>query len=149
MSAAYNAAVDALDAAAMMTLSTGLSALISVVAYYNDPALYWLPIGLTVASFMSYRGAIVAAAQHGLYMDTAFDLHRFDLIKALHLDLPRNASEEETLARRLEDFWKCVDATDAQEAWEGVRYWHYDEKTRPAYDLDAPDHEDASKRRYL
>jgi len=143
MAASYNAAVDALDAAAMMALSSGAAAIVSGFAFWNDPALRWLPICLALASFLCYRGAIVAAAQHGLFMDTAFDLHRFDMLKALHLDLPRTAEEEMILAGRLEEFWKCVDAEDAREAWAGTRYWHYDEKIRPANELDATDDHDA------
>jgi len=149
MAAAYNAAVDALDAAAMMTLSTALACVVSVVAYFDDAAMYWLPIGLGVASLLSYRGAIVAAAQHGLFMETAFDLHRFDLIKALHLDLPRDADEERTIGERLHEFWKCVDVDDARDEWEGVKYWHYDETLRPAENSYPPDDKGASPGRYL
>lgn len=149
MAAAYNGAVDALDAAAMMTISAGLSAVVGAAAFHDDPALYWLPISLAVVTFMSYRGAVVAAVQHGLYLETAFDLHRFDMIKALHLDLPRNVDEERMLAERLERFWASADAADARDEWDGVRYWHYDEKTRPAYDLDPPDDETAAPGRYL
>ena len=56
---------------------------------------------LTASSFLSYRGAVSAAMQYGLFMDIAYDLHRFDLIKALHLDLPANTEEEEEIGEQL------------------------------------------------
>jgi len=87
LGAAYDAAVDTLDAAARMAVSTAAAGLFAAAAYYDDPGLWWIPVGLWVLSFLSYRGAITAAAQYGLFMDIAFDVHRFDLLKALHLDL--------------------------------------------------------------
>jgi len=56
---------------------------------------------------LCYRGARVAARAYGLALATAYDLHRFDMLKALHLRLPGNLEEErdanEELSRFLEE----------------------------------------------
>lgn len=56
----------------------------------------WLTIPLfsAILAWLSYRGAISAALAYGKSIQTAFDLHRFDLLKALHLPLPANLAEE-------------------------------------------------------
>jgi hypothetical protein len=82
-------------------------------------------------------------------LDTAFDLHRFDLVKALHLDLPADTSAEEELATKLTRFWQSTNAKIARSAWRGTRYWHYDEKIRPTEDSDAAEDKDARHRGYL
>lgn len=131
MSAAYAAATDALDAAAMMALSAAATALVCVVAFYDDPSLYWAPFVFALVAVLAYRGAIAAAAQQGVLLDAAFDLHRFDLVKALHLDLPANAEQERVLGQRLRRFWRSQTVEAAQAAWADTRYWHFDEKQRP------------------
>jgi len=132
LGAAYDASVDTLDAAAMMTISTAAAAVVSVAAFYDDPGLRWVPVVLAVTSALSYRGAVVAAAQYGMYMDIAYDFHRFDLIKALHLDLPASTEEEQELGDKLEEFWKATNAQDAKDVWdETIKYWHYEEHARP------------------
>ena len=40
---AYDASVDTLDAAAMMTISTAAAAVVSAAAFYDDPGLRWVP----------------------------------------------------------------------------------------------------------
>jgi hypothetical protein len=50
-------------------------------------------IGLSM-SWLSYRGAVGAAESYGIGMEAAFDLHRFDLLAALHLPLPLTRAEE-------------------------------------------------------
>ena len=131
LGAAYDSSIDTLGAAAMMTISTAAAAIVSAAAFYDDPGLRWVPVALAVTSALSYRGAVVAAAQYGLYMDIAYDFHRFDLIKALHLDLPANSEREYELNDKLEKFWKASNAKDAQAVWWETEYWHYEENGRP------------------
>ena len=148
LGAAYDAAVNALDAAAMMTISTAAAAVVSMAAFYDDPGLRWVPIALVVTSALSYRGAVVAAAQYGTFMDIAYDFHRFDLIKALHLDLPANTEEERTLGKELEKFWKASNAKEAQAVWK-TEYWHYEENTRPGSSSHATNNEHPHSPGYL
>ena len=53
-----------------------------------------VPAASLVLCWFSYRGAVNAAVGLGTGMATAFDLHRFDLLKALHLKLPDNRADE-------------------------------------------------------
>jgi hypothetical protein len=148
LGSAYDAAVDTLDAAARMAVSTAMAALFTMVAFYDDSDLWWIPGVLASSSFLSYRGAVSAAMQYGLFMDIAYDLHRFDLIKALHLDLPTNTEEEEEIGEQLRIFFAEVDAKAARIFWRGkrTRYWHYEEHARPADSSVSQDGEDATKR---
>ena len=146
---AYDASVDTLDAAAMMTISTAAAAVVSAAAFYDDPGLRWVPVALAVTSALSYRGAVVAAAQYGMYMDIAYDFHRFDLIKALHLDLPANTDQEYEMNDKLEEFWKANNAKDAQVVWREINYWHYEDNGRPDTSSRATDDERPHSPGYL
>jgi hypothetical protein len=132
MAATYNAAVDTLDAAATISIAAGAAAVVAGAAFWDDPALRWVPVVLLGLSVLSYRGALVAAGQYGMFMDIAFDLHRFDLLKALHLNLPEDTAQEEELGERITAFLASRVVDDARNAWEGVRYWHYEEHARPS-----------------
>ncbi|MFI8281101.1 hypothetical protein ACIGBH_40825 [Streptomyces sp. NPDC085929] len=45
-------------------------------------------------SALAYRSALNAAILYGQALQTAFDLHRFDLRRALHLRLPPDLATE-------------------------------------------------------
>ncbi len=149
LATSYNAAVDTLDAAATMAIATALAAAVSAAAFWNDPALRWMPALLLGLSLLSYRGAVVAARQHGTFMDIAFDLHRFDLLKALHLDLPANTAQEEDLGRKVTAFLGSPDLKSARQIWKGTSYWHYQEHARPEASSAAVDGERAEQAGYL
>lgn len=57
---------------------------------------WWLavPAGCLVLAWLAYRGTVAAAVAYGEGIRTAFDLHRFDLMSALHLPLPAKRSDE-------------------------------------------------------
>jgi len=50
---------------------------------------------------LAYRGAAAQARGYGQQIRTAIDLHRFELLKALHLPLPATPQEERALWARL------------------------------------------------
>lgn len=56
----------------------------------------WLvvPALLALGSWLGYRSAVTAAVLYGVLIRTAFDLHRFDLLRALHLPLPDDSDKE-------------------------------------------------------
>lgn len=149
LATSYNAAVDTLDAAATMAVATAVSAGVTIVAFRDDPALRWVPAVLAVLALLSYRGAVVAAATHGTFMDIAFDLHRFDLLKALHLDLPADTEEEKELGEKVGAFLRSPDVRSARSAWDGARYWHYEEHARPSGSLPTADGQGADQTGHL
>jgi hypothetical protein len=58
------------------------------------------PVGLLSALF-AYRWALDAAATYCDLLESAFDLHRTDLYKALRWPIPANPVEERELGRQL------------------------------------------------
>jgi hypothetical protein len=73
----------------------GLSALSSPLLLRLDG---WslIPIVAALASALSYRSARLAARLYGTLINAAFDLHRFDMLHALHIALPPNSHIEST-----------------------------------------------------
>jgi hypothetical protein len=57
---------------------------------------WWLTVaaGTLLLAGISYRAALTAAAAYGQAIEAAVDLHRFDLLHALHLPLPANLTSE-------------------------------------------------------
>lgn len=95
---------DAIDAAAIFTLTLLTCAVISVVAFYDDPALWWLIAAFAMLALLSYRGAVVSALLQRTLLCAAFDLHRFELYEGMHIPLPATPAEELTLASHVSNF---------------------------------------------
>jgi len=73
-----------------------IGALVSLEYLYNQG--YWLlmPFGFLLMAVLSYRVSIEAAVTFGGAMNAAIDLHRFDMLKGLHLPLPANLADEKS-----------------------------------------------------
>ncbi|MET8996831.1 hypothetical protein [Amycolatopsis sp. NPDC004169] len=54
----------------------------------------WVPLFTALTAAVAYRAALRAASGHARLLAAAVDLHRFDMLAALHLPLPRSISEE-------------------------------------------------------
>ena len=95
---------NALDAAARMTAVWGGASvlLLALLAPYG----WWLllPAGGALVCWLSYSGAIAAAAAYGVLVETAFDLHRFDLLGALHVAPAADAVQEQQVNEKLTAF---------------------------------------------
>ena len=63
-----------------------------------------VPFVAVVASTVAYRGAVTTARRHGRLLATAFDLHRFDMLNALHYELPPTPECEMELNKALSGF---------------------------------------------
>jgi hypothetical protein len=68
---------------------------------------WWLLVagGALILAWLSYRAAVSAALAYGEGIETAFDLHRFDLLRALHLSLPPDRQSELEANSRLSEFF--------------------------------------------
>jgi hypothetical protein len=68
---------------------------------------WWLLVPATTAllAWLAYRAAVRAAISYGEQIYVAFDLHRFDMLRGLHLPLPRNPREELEFNERLSEFF--------------------------------------------
>ncbi|MFJ3876007.1 hypothetical protein ACIPW5_00950 [Streptomyces sp. NPDC090077] len=97
---------DQLDLACRLTVTAGATALLSVPLVLGGDG-WWpaSPAVLLLAARVAYRAALAAALGYGEALSAAFDLHRFDLLTALHLPLPADAGAERALNRRLTRYW--------------------------------------------
>jgi hypothetical protein len=84
----------------MITLTASLSVSSTLGAIVTSPILVrldlWslIPVVASLLAVISYRGALRAASDHGVLFATTFDLHRFDMIRALHYELPLTSDKE-------------------------------------------------------
>jgi hypothetical protein len=96
---------DGLDAAARLAATCALTALITVglLVWHSG---WWTALALApaVLAMVAYAGAVRAAVAYGDAVRVAFDLHRFDLLRALRLAVPSNQIDEQAANGRLCDF---------------------------------------------
>ncbi|WP_069166193.1 hypothetical protein [Nocardia altamirensis] len=72
----------------------------------------WVPCLLLSAipaalAVVSYQAAVLVAAGYHEACRVAFDLHRFDLLTAMHIELPQTPAEEIALNHNLSQFWEA------------------------------------------
>jgi len=95
---------DQLDLAARFCVVFGIAMVISVV-FLAEHGWWLTAAAISLAgALLSYRAALAAAAAYGQAVEAAFDLHRFDLLTALHLPLPANLTGEVTANQELSRF---------------------------------------------
>jgi hypothetical protein len=96
----------------MITLTASLCVSFAFGAVVTLPILMrldlWslIPAIAGLLAVLSYRGALRAASDHGVLFATTFDLHRFDMIRAMHYELPRTSGEEIEFNKHLTKFLK-------------------------------------------
>jgi len=97
---------DSLDAGARMTVvmaATTAAALVLLARTGYWCLLALIPLGLAA---LAYVAAVQAALSYGEAVRVAFDLHRFDLLKALRIELPTSSEAERKTFTALSDFWR-------------------------------------------
>jgi hypothetical protein len=92
-----------------------------------------LPLLTGLLAWTSYQGAVRAAAAYGQALFVAFDLHRFDMLKALHYPLPANLDDELNLNQRVAEFF--MHGVPIQED-----YWHEQGQHRRSDDRSQMEH---------
>jgi hypothetical protein len=104
LDAAISGQLDILDTTSALCMAFALAALsaLPLVARLD----WWSVVPLTAGllSALAYRGAVASARGHGRLLATAFDLHRFDMLNALHYELPVTAASELEINRKLSEF---------------------------------------------
>ncbi|WP_405821371.1 hypothetical protein OG241_35870 [Streptomyces sp. NBC_01390] len=86
---------DGLDAAVNLCWSFLATGLLSVVPLRDEPGARWFPAVMLAAAAVAYKGAVIAAQAYSGLMRVVYDLHRFDLLDALHHRLPTKEEERE------------------------------------------------------
>ncbi|HEY0406789.1 MAG TPA: hypothetical protein VGC89_13745 [Pyrinomonadaceae bacterium] len=95
-----------LDLAARFCATFLFAAAFSIAFLYRQGWWLIVPAVTLLLAWLSYRAAIAAARAYGLGLQTAFDLYRFELLKALHLALPVDRTTEKKSNRELSDFMR-------------------------------------------
>lgn len=96
---------DQLDATARMSATLLVAAAVSLGLLLNHGWWLTLPAALLVLSLIAYRAAVAAGVAYATVVNAAIDMHRFDLLRALHLGLPHDLAEERRQWRQLGDFF--------------------------------------------
>jgi hypothetical protein len=81
---------DQLDVAVRLCVVLLIAAAVSGAMLITDGWWLAVPAAAILLAWLAYRSAIRTAAAYGEAMGWAFDLHRFDMLNALHLPLPPN-----------------------------------------------------------
>lgn len=88
-----------LTAQLCVTMTVGAAVCTGLLLGYGPWLL--IPLGLYTLAWLAYRAAIAIAIEYGTMMATAIDLYRFDLLKALHVPLPRSRAQELRINNKL------------------------------------------------
>lgn len=102
--AAISRSLDLLDVSSALAISFALSAVAALPLATHFHLWAFVPFIAGAAAVLAYRGAVQTARDHARLLSTAIDLHRFDMLDALHLKLPANPVDESVLNRRLSAF---------------------------------------------
>ncbi|MEU5828655.1 hypothetical protein [Micromonospora tulbaghiae] len=100
---------DGVDASANLAVTFLIMSVLGFVAFVNDRWMLLVPFTLLLLAVAAYRAAIAAAANQGVAMSVAYDLHRFDLLQSLHLGLPATPKNEAARNRELSHFFEISD----------------------------------------
>jgi hypothetical protein len=96
---------DQLDVAVRLCVVLLVAAVVSGAMLATDGWWLGVPAAAVLLAWLAYRSAIRTAAAYGEAMGWAFDLHRFDMLKALHLPLPPDMAQEEEFNEQLSAFF--------------------------------------------
>jgi hypothetical protein len=95
---------DGLDLAARFCAIFAAAAVISLVLLVSHGWWLLVPAACLLLAWISYRGAVAAAIAYGEGIRSAIDLHRFDLLAALHLPLPATLEQERAVNEQVSLF---------------------------------------------
>ncbi|MFF0018089.1 hypothetical protein [Streptomyces sp. NPDC005374] len=96
-----------LDGAARLAATMTVTAIVaaSLLLPHGGWWTFLALVPLAIAR-LAYVGAVRAALAYGECVRTAFDLHRFDMLRALHQPLPQDPEAERALNRALSRSWR-------------------------------------------
>lgn len=97
--------LDVLDSTATFTLLFLAETALTLPLLLRWDWWSWVPALFLLLAAGAYAGAVRAAQKQGNLLEVAFDLHRFDLLKALHLPLPADPARELKQNRNLARFF--------------------------------------------
>lgn len=104
LTAALEDARNQIDVAARFAVTFGLAVVVALALFAAHGWWSLVGVGAILLAQLSYLAAVNAAVAYGKLMETAFDLHRFDLRKALHVPLPPDHKQELEANHTLSEF---------------------------------------------
>ncbi|NNN28959.1 hypothetical protein HLK59_01040 [Streptomyces sp. S3(2020)] len=125
LTTAINQQLDLLDTTCALSVCFGLATLAGTPLVGRLDAWSLAPVVTALLSIAAYRGAMQVATGHRQLLAAAFDLHRFDMLTALHLKPPDTPEEEHEQNTKLTRFFASPEAL-AKEDLLGVVYKHPD-----------------------
>lgn len=95
-----------LDASVRLSATAALVAPVALALLWHSGWWRVLALASLLVSWLAYAAAVQAAIAYGECVRAAFDLHRFDLLTALHLPLPADREAERIQNRKLSRLWR-------------------------------------------
>lgn len=92
---------DQLDMTTKLCVTLLVATVVSAALLATHLRWLLLPAGTALLAWVAYRAAVRTARTYGDTLSLAFDLYRFDMLKALHYPLPANPAQELLLNRRI------------------------------------------------
>lgn len=93
-----------LDITVRFCVTFGMATVVSLGLLFQHGWWLMVPLATLALAWMSYRGAVASALAYGVGIRTAVDLHRFALLRALHLPLPPDREAEKQTNELLSGF---------------------------------------------
>ncbi len=117
-----------------VALSAATAAALPVM--WHPSGWTWIPLATAVTAAVAYRAALRAATGHARLLAAAVDLHRFDMLAALHFPLPPSAAEEIEFNKELSDFFAATDGPPLEIYPELAARYHHPAASEPASEPD-------------
>ena len=93
-----------LDVAVRLVPTLFVNCLVSLGCLWRFDWWILVPLAFLAMTLLAYRAAIESAAAFGVAMNSAIDCHRFDMLKALHLPMPADETEEKRSNAAISNF---------------------------------------------
>jgi hypothetical protein len=113
--------LDVLDATATFVFVFSLQAAVATPLIVRWDWWSLAPVTFALLAAISYQGARYAADRYAVVLAAAFDLHRFDMLDAMHRKLPETAHEELAENTALSEFLGRIDPLPPDQG----RNWKY------------------------
>ncbi|MFC8343104.1 hypothetical protein [Streptomyces sp. NPDC057280] len=123
LTTAVNQQLDLLDTTCALSVCFGLATVAGSPLLGRLDLWSLAPLVTALLSMAAYRGSLRVAADHAELLAAAFDLHRFDMLTALHLKLPSTPDEEYEWNTALTEFLASP-KTLAKDELPGLTYEH-------------------------
>jgi hypothetical protein len=127
MADAISRSLDLIDTMSALCVVSGVAVLATLPLIWHPNAWSWIALVAAVMTVVAYRAALRAATGHATLLATAVDLHRFDMLAALHFRLPATPAVEVRFNEKLSDFFAAEGARPAHEVFRGP----YDHRLPP------------------